>query len=96
MFLTFNFSIYLMLMSTMIFTFNYKHLLIILMMLEFMMINVFFNMYLILLNFKFNMLNISIMLTIMVCESIMGLTTLIYLVRISGNDYMKSLNLMKW
>nr|AHA52521.1 NADH dehydrogenase subunit 4L [Eumacrocentrus sp. QL-2013] len=92
----FNLSFMFFLMSCFMFSFFYKHLLLTLISLEFMMINILFNMYMSFMMLKMNLIILSFFLTISVCESIIGLSLLVFLVRISGNDFMKSLNLMKW
>nr|WCB99525.1 NADH dehydrogenase subunit 4L [Meteorus sp. 1 XHS-2023a] len=82
--------------SCLMFSFFYKHILLTLISLEFMMLNITYNIYLSINNINMNIYFISIFLTIMICESVLGLSLLIYLVRNNGNDYFKSLNLMKW
>nr|YP_010863311.1 NADH dehydrogenase subunit 4L [Microplitis manilae]WGS91489.1 NADH dehydrogenase subunit 4L [Microplitis manilae]WUY11108.1 NADH dehydrogenase subunit 4L [Microplitis manilae] len=89
-----NFLIILFLISSMMFLSMYKHLLMTLISLEFMIMNLSLLLYL---NFSFLNLNIyfiAFFWTICVCESIMGLSILVYLSRKLGNDYTKILNLM--
>nr|AWN56208.1 NADH dehydrogenase subunit 4L [Dinocampus coccinellae] len=83
-------------MSSLMFISFFNHIIYILITLEFLMINMIFLSYTIMKMMNLNIFFISILLTIMICESILGLTLLIYMVRIEGNDYIKNLNLMKW
>nr|AYQ18966.1 NADH dehydrogenase subunit 4L [Discolomatidae sp. 3 ACP-2013] len=80
--------------SILFFSLNHVHLLVSLMSIEFLMLTLFLSlcMYLNmnLMEFYFSM----IYLTIMVCESVLGLSILVSMVRLSGNDYMKSFNLL--
>nr|AHA52484.1 NADH dehydrogenase subunit 4L [Capitonius sp. QL-2013] len=94
----FNLSLILFLNSCFMFSFYYKHILLTLISLEFMNIKFY---YMTFIHHKFYISNNNILLSpcfmeFMVCESIMGLSLMIYMVRMTGNDYMKSLNLMKW
>nr|AHA52568.1 NADH dehydrogenase subunit 4L [Pselaphanus sp. QL-2013] len=82
--------------SILLFSFYFKHMLLTLISIEFMMINLMMNIYLNLLYLKINLFFISFFLTISVCESVLGLSLLIFMMRFTGNDFMKSLNLMKW
>nr|AHA52448.1 NADH dehydrogenase subunit 4L [Histeromerus sp. QL-2013] len=96
MIFNFNFLLMLFLLSCLMFTFFYKHILLTLISLEFMMINIFINLYYLLIFIKLNMYFISIFIGISICEGILGLSLLVYLIRFSGNDYTNMLNLMKW
>nr|WCB99538.1 NADH dehydrogenase subunit 4L [Meteorus sp. 2 XHS-2023a] len=91
-----NLSLYLFLMTCLMFSYLFKHLLLTLISLEFMMLNIMNNIYLSTLQTHMNLFFMSLFLTVMICESILGLSILIYLIRNNGNDYLKSLNLMKW
>nr|AHA52472.1 NADH dehydrogenase subunit 4L [Therophilus festivus] len=96
MYMNFYFNFMLCIFSILIFTLFYKHILLTLISLEFIMINLMMIIYYILLNFNMNMIFIFIFFTISVCESVIGLSLLILLIRYMGNDYMKIMNLMKW
>lgn len=91
-----NLSFLFYLISCFIFSFFYKHLLLTIIRLEFIIINILFIIYISLIILKINIIIISLFLTISVCERIIGLSLLIFIVRISGNDFIKSLNLIKW
>lgn len=64
--------------------------------LEFIMISLFYNIYLILLIYDSNIYILISFLVIRVCESVLGLSIIVILVRICGNDYINSLSLIKW
>nr|APF47568.1 NADH dehydrogenase subunit 4L [Microgaster sp. SNS-2016] len=89
-----NLSLMMFLISTLMYSSFYKHLLISLINLEFMILNLSLFMYLNLNYLKINIYFLSFFWTISVCESIMGLTILVFMVRKLGNDYTKLLNLM--
>nr|YP_010586312.1 NADH dehydrogenase subunit 4L [Lepidostoma fui]UZZ44087.1 NADH dehydrogenase subunit 4L [Lepidostoma fui] len=76
------------LLSNMMFTLNRKHLLIILLSLELIMLN----MFLLIFNFMMFMGSSYFLMMFMilsVCEGVLGLSVLVYLVRIHGNDLIK-------
>nr|AHA52509.1 NADH dehydrogenase subunit 4L [Euurobracon breviterebrae] len=77
-------------------SFFYKHILLTLLSLEFLMINLFLTMYNIFNLMNFNFFFFNMFLKVKICEGIMGLTILIYLIRNSGNDYSLLLKLIKW
>nr|AHL17326.1 NADH dehydrogenase subunit 4L [Stichophthalma howqua] len=82
------------LMGNMIFVGNRKHLLIILMSLEFIVLSIFFVMllYLSMINYNFHML--MIFLVFSVCEGVLGLSILVSMIRTYGNDYLQMFNLI--
>nr|AXS65610.1 NADH dehydrogenase subunit 4L [Cucujoidea sp. 34 KM-2017] len=73
---------------------KWKHLLIMLLSLEFLVLAGFLMLinYLLLLNTEFYMLMIYMIMC--VCESVVGLSLLVLLIRSFGNDYIMSLNLL--
>lgn len=64
--------------------------------LEFIIVSVFFNIYLILIIIERNFYLIIIFLTIGVCEGALGLSLIVIIVRFYGNDYLNSISLLKW
>nr|AYQ18941.1 NADH dehydrogenase subunit 4L [Discolomatidae sp. 4 ACP-2013] len=80
--------------SMLVFSFNFKHLLMMLLSMELMMLSLF------LLLFNFFILNnyeiyfCMIYLCMSVCEGVLGLSILVSMIRSSGNDYMQSMNLL--
>nr|AHX97819.1 NADH dehydrogenase subunit 4L [Paroligoneurus sp. QL-2014] len=94
--LNLNISMILFMLSALMFLISYKHILINLINMEFMIMNLIFNMFMNLMIMKTNMYFLSMFLTIAVCESVMGLSILVYLINSKGNDYFNLLNIMKW
>nr|YP_007316866.1 NADH dehydrogenase subunit 4L [Biston panterinaria]YP_009268477.1 NADH dehydrogenase subunit 4L [Biston thibetaria]AFQ99229.1 NADH dehydrogenase subunit 4L [Biston panterinaria]AID67372.1 NADH dehydrogenase subunit 4L [Biston thibetaria]AID67389.1 NADH dehydrogenase subunit 4L [Biston panterinaria]AIE11780.1 NADH dehydrogenase subunit 4L [Biston thibetaria]ANW36758.1 NADH dehydrogenase subunit 4L [Biston panterinaria] len=80
--------------GNLIFVSKYKHLLIVLLSLEFMVLSIyfFFLNYLLFLNYEIYML--MVFLVFSVCEGALGLSILVSLIRTHGNDYFKSFNLL--
>nr|YP_010600865.1 NADH dehydrogenase subunit 4L [Binodoxys communis]WAL07396.1 NADH dehydrogenase subunit 4L [Binodoxys communis] len=90
-----NLSMYMFISSCFMFSYFYKHILLTLISLEFMMINMIYNIYFTMLMNEINLFFIAIFLAIAVCESVLGLSLLIHLVRLSGNDYTNNMSMMK-
>lgn len=76
------------LISNFIFSLNRKHLLIILLRLELIVLNLFFYTYIYLL---LNLLNrvyfLVIFIVLTVCEGVLGVSILVYMIRVHGKDY---------
>nr|APX39500.1 NADH dehydrogenase subunit 4L [Calomicrus circumfusus] len=73
--------------GTLSFVLNRKHLLLMLLSLEFIVISLYLNMF-----FYFSMMNYEyffsmIFLSISVCEGVLGLSVLTLMIRVHGNDY---------
>nr|YP_010242117.1 NADH dehydrogenase subunit 4L [Lyssa zampa]QTI83032.1 NADH dehydrogenase subunit 4L [Lyssa zampa]UNP54438.1 NADH dehydrogenase subunit 4L [Lyssa zampa] len=77
-----------------IFVSKHKHLLIVLLSLEFMVLSVylFFLLFLSLINFDLYML--MVFLVFSVCEGVLGLSILVSMIRTHSNDYFQSFNLL--
>nr|APX39374.1 NADH dehydrogenase subunit 4L [Longitarsus atricillus] len=69
------------------FIFNRKHFLLMLLMLEFIVIILYMNMFIYLSFMNYEFFFSMIFLTMSVCEGALGLSILILMVRIHGNDY---------
>nr|YP_009528517.1 NADH dehydrogenase subunit 4L [Athyma kanwa]AYN60622.1 NADH dehydrogenase subunit 4L [Athyma kanwa] len=80
--------------GNMIFVSKHKHLLIILMSLEFMVLSIFFLMLLYLMMINYNMYMLMVFLVFSVCEGALGLSILVSMIRTHGNDYFQSFNLI--
>nr|QFI35751.1 NADH dehydrogenase subunit 4L [Iphiclides podalirius] len=80
--------------GNMIFVSKYKHLLIVLLSLEFIVLSVFFMMELYLNFNNNNMYMLMIFLLFSVCEGALGLSILVSMIRTHGNDYFQSFNLL--
>nr|YP_009450456.1 NADH dehydrogenase subunit 4L [Stegobium paniceum]ARH10879.1 NADH dehydrogenase subunit 4L [Stegobium paniceum]QCI56378.1 NADH dehydrogenase subunit 4L [Stegobium paniceum]QDH12154.1 NADH dehydrogenase subunit 4L [Stegobium paniceum] len=76
------------------FSFKRKHLLLMLLSLEFMIISLFLGLSLYFYNFSYEEFFLMIFLTFSVCESALGLSILVSLMRVYGNDYFSTFNLL--
>nr|YP_009537801.1 NADH dehydrogenase subunit 4L [Parasarpa zulema]AYN60518.1 NADH dehydrogenase subunit 4L [Parasarpa zulema] len=82
------------LFGNMIFVSKHKHLLIMLLSLEFMVLSIFFLMLLYLMMIKYNLYLLMVLLVFSVCEGALGLSILVSMIRTHGNDYFQSFNLI--
>nr|APX40573.1 NADH dehydrogenase subunit 4L [Galeruca interrupta] len=73
--------------GALMFVLNRKHLLMMLLSLEFIVISLYFSMFLYLSNMTYEYFFSMIYLTMSVCEGALGLSMLILMVRVHGNDY---------
>nr|YP_009538100.1 NADH dehydrogenase subunit 4L [Auzakia danava]AYN60882.1 NADH dehydrogenase subunit 4L [Auzakia danava]WAX37278.1 NADH dehydrogenase subunit 4L [Auzakia danava] len=80
--------------GNMIFVSKHKHLLIVLMSLEFMVLSIFFLMMMYLMMINYNMYMLMVFLVFSVCEGALGLSILVSMIRTHGNDYFQSFNLI--
>nr|QJF72856.1 NADH dehydrogenase subunit 4L [Nephus includens] len=71
-----------------------KHLLLMLLSLEFIVLVLFFLIYLYLLNFNFEYYFSMVFITFSVCESVLGLSLLVSLIRSHGSDYFYMFNIL--
>nr|ALO77325.1 NADH deshydrogenase subunit 4L [Hybosorus sp. HYB01] len=76
------------------FCLNRKHLLVMLLSLEYVILSLFFNLglYLSFMDYEFYFL--MIFLTMSVCEGVLGLSVLVSLMRTHGNDYFQSFSIL--
>lgn len=77
------------------FCFFYKHLLLTIIRLEFIIIFIIFNIYNLILIIEINRYLIIIVLTVTVCEGALSLSLIVLIVRFYGNDYINSLVILK-
>lgn len=76
------------------FSIKRKHLLIILLSLEFIVLTIFILIFIFIKNQLFDLYFLMIFLTIRVCEGALGLSILVSLIRTHGNDYFQSFNIL--
>nr|QWT29591.1 NADH dehydrogenase subunit 4L [Abraxas latifasciata] len=86
--------IFMFIIGNMIFISKYKHLLIILLSLEFMVLSIFFFLMLYLMMIDFELYMLMVFLVFSVCEGALGLSILVSLIRTHGNDFFKSFSLL--
>nr|YP_009568246.1 NADH dehydrogenase subunit 4L [Salamis anteva]YP_010417891.1 NADH dehydrogenase subunit 4L [Salamis cacta]QBE86109.1 NADH dehydrogenase subunit 4L [Salamis anteva]USF18050.1 NADH dehydrogenase subunit 4L [Salamis cacta] len=82
------------LFGNMIFVSKHKHLLIVLLSLEFMVLSIFFFLMMYLMMLDYNMYMLMVFLVFSVCEGALGLSILVSMIRTHGNDYFQSYNLI--
>nr|YP_009236817.1 NADH dehydrogenase subunit 4L [Telchinia serena]AMJ17284.1 NADH dehydrogenase subunit 4L [Telchinia serena] len=80
--------------GNMIFVSKHKHLLIVLMSLEFIVLSIFFFLMLYLMMIGYSMYMLMVFLVFTVCEGALGLSILVSMIRTHGNDYFQSFNLI--
>nr|WMQ78017.1 NADH dehydrogenase subunit 4L [Spatalia doerriesi] len=80
--------------GNMIFISKQKHLLIVLLSLEFIVLAIFFFMLLLLSFIEYDMYMLMVFLVFSVCEGALGLSILVSMIRTHGNDYFQSFNLL--
>nr|WEV93810.1 NADH dehydrogenase subunit 4L [Herpetogramma luctuosalis] len=80
--------------GNMIFVSKHKHLLIVLLSLEFIVLSIFFFMVLMLSYIEYDMYMLMVFLVFSVCEGALGLSILVSMIRTHGNDYFQSFNLL--
>nr|YP_010692492.1 NADH dehydrogenase subunit 4L [Prioneris thestylis]WBV74645.1 NADH dehydrogenase subunit 4L [Prioneris thestylis] len=81
-------------MGNMIFVSKHKHLLIVLLSLEFIVLSIYFFMMYYFLMLSYDMYMLMIFLVFSVCEGALGLSILVSMIRTYGNDYFQSYNLL--
>nr|YP_009182749.1 NADH dehydrogenase subunit 4L [Lethe albolineata]YP_009938298.1 NADH dehydrogenase subunit 4L [Lethe hayashii]AHH34400.1 NADH dehydrogenase subunit 4L [Lethe albolineata]QNU07717.1 NADH dehydrogenase subunit 4L [Lethe hayashii] len=82
------------LFGNLIFVGKHKHLLIVLLSLEFIVLSIFFSLMLYLSMIEYNMFMLMVFLVFSVCEGALGLSILVSMIRTHGNDYFQSFNLI--
>nr|YP_010615459.1 NADH dehydrogenase subunit 4L [Abisara chela]WAT94129.1 NADH dehydrogenase subunit 4L [Abisara chela] len=85
---------FMFMIGNMIFVSKRKHLLIVLMSLEFIVLSIYFMMMMYLSMINYNMYMLMIFLVLSVCEGALGLSILVSMLRTHGNDYFQSFNLI--
>nr|AFQ62262.1 NADH dehydrogenase subunit 4L [Cheironitis sp. MJTNT-2012] len=86
--------VFMYLMGMLSFCLNRKHMLLMLLSLEFVVVSLFMGLYVYLCMFGWEFYFLMVYLTISVCEGALGLSILVLLMRTYGNDYMESFNLL--
>nr|QHE65382.1 NADH dehydrogenase subunit 4L [Ledra auditura]UGK73317.1 NADH dehydrogenase subunit 4L [Ledra trigona] len=83
-------SMYSYMMTTVSMMIMRKHTLMSLLSLEFMMMSIMMLTMILCLKMKFSMYMFVFIMTFMVCEGVLGLSTLVNMIRCQGNDFMNS------
>uniref|UniRef100_UPI00315D934D NADH dehydrogenase subunit 4L n=1 Tax=Pachyscia longicauda TaxID=3127882 RepID=UPI00315D934D len=77
------------------FSFNYDHFLITLLSLEYIVLSLYWLVFSYMMLSMFDIYFLMLLLTFWVCESVLGLSLLVSLIRGYGNDYFCSFNLLQ-
>nr|URC16088.1 NADH dehydrogenase subunit 4L [Pieris extensa] len=80
--------------GNMIFVMKHKHLLIVLLSLEFIVLSIYFFLMYYFLMMSYDMYMLMVFLVFSVCEGALGLSILVSMIRTFGNDYFQSYNLL--
>nr|YP_010580965.1 NADH dehydrogenase subunit 4L [Monochamus saltuarius]ASL05689.1 NADH dehydrogenase subunit 4L [Monochamus sutor]UZT27188.1 NADH dehydrogenase subunit 4L [Monochamus saltuarius] len=83
-------SIFLSISGMLVFALSRKHLLVMLLSLEFIMVSLYFNILIYLSELSYEYFFSMIFLTMSVCEGALGLAMLVLMIRVHGNDYILS------
>nr|YP_009517345.1 NADH dehydrogenase subunit 4L [Histia rhodope]AXO78696.1 NADH dehydrogenase subunit 4L [Histia rhodope]UNO31880.1 NADH dehydrogenase subunit 4L [Histia rhodope] len=86
--------LFMFIIGNMIFVSKYKHLLIVLLSLEFIILSIFFFLLLMLSYLENDLYFLMVFLVFSVCEGALGLSILVSMIRTHGNDYFQSFNLL--
>nr|YP_009255436.1 NADH dehydrogenase subunit 4L [Anopheles homunculus]AND46646.1 NADH dehydrogenase subunit 4L [Anopheles homunculus]AWB98234.1 NADH dehydrogenase subunit 4L [Anopheles homunculus]AWB99430.1 NADH dehydrogenase subunit 4L [Anopheles homunculus]AWB99846.1 NADH dehydrogenase subunit 4L [Anopheles homunculus] len=95
LFLMFYLSMIMFLFGCMVFVSNRKHLLSVLLSLEFMVLSLFIFFFFYLNFMKFESYFSMFFLTFCVCEGVLGLSILVSMIRTHGNDYFQSFSVLQ-
>lgn len=87
MIIYFCLAVFMYISGLIVFSSKRKHLLLILLSLEFVILGLYFNIFLYLRIFNYEYFFSIIFLTIRVCEGALGLSILVLIIRTHGNDY---------
>nr|UHA56195.1 NADH dehydrogenase subunit 4L [Odontodes seranensis] len=80
--------------GNLIFVSKNKHLLIVLLSLEYIVLSIFFFFLVFLMMIEYDMYMLMVFLVFSVCEGALGLSILVSMIRTHGNDYFQSFNLL--
>nr|YP_010274835.1 NADH dehydrogenase subunit 4L [Celaenorrhinus aspersus]UJV31528.1 NADH dehydrogenase subunit 4L [Celaenorrhinus aspersus] len=85
---------FMFLIGNMIFVSKHKHLLIMLLSLEFIVLSIYMLLLLYLSFIEFDMYMLMVFLVFSVCEGALGISILVSMIRTHGNDYFQGFNLL--
>nr|QNP10041.1 NADH dehydrogenase subunit 4L [Ochthebius delgadoi] len=88
------FSIFMYISGLLVFCIKRKHLLLMLLSLEFIVLSLYFNLFIYLSYFSNEYYFSMIFMTMSVCEGALGLSLLVSLIRTHGNDYFQSFSIL--
>nr|AFQ62216.1 NADH dehydrogenase subunit 4L [Hypomedon debilicornis] len=88
------FSFFMYFSGLLVFCMKRKHLLLMLLSLEFIILSLYFNLFIYLSDFNFEFYFSMVFLTMSVCEGALGLSILVSLIRTHGNDYFQTFSML--
>nr|AML25565.1 NADH dehydrogenase subunit 4L [Anobiinae sp. BMNH 1274383] len=80
--------------SVLLFCLKRKHLLMMLLSLELIILSLYFNLYLYLMDYNYEYYLLMLFMVMSVCEGVLGLSLLVSMIRTHGGDYFQSLNIL--
>nr|UUB71237.1 NADH dehydrogenase subunit 4L [Bombyx mori] len=86
--------IYMFFVGNLIFVSKNKHLLVVLLSLEFIVLSIFFFFLVLLMFIDYDMYVLMVFLVFSVCEGSLGLSILVSMIRSHGNDYFQSFSML--
>lgn len=89
-----GFPVFMYFIGLLVFCFKCKHLLLILLSLEFIVLSLYFGLYICIRFYCYEYYFSIIFLTIRVCEGALGLSILVAIIRSYGNDYFQSFSIL--
>nr|YP_008081148.1 NADH dehydrogenase subunit 4L [Thyridosmylus langii]AGH27225.1 NADH dehydrogenase subunit 4L [Thyridosmylus langii] len=95
MILNMMFSVLMFIVGVMVYSMKRKHLLSMLLSLEFIVLSLFYMLYLYMLMYNYEFYFSMIFLTFSVCEGALGLSILVSMIRTHGNDYFQSFSILQ-
>nr|ALO70573.1 NADH deshydrogenase subunit 4L [Eusphalerum torquatum] len=88
------FSIFMYISGLLVFSMKRKHLLLMLLSLEFIILSLYINLYMYLLIFNYEFYFCMLFLTMSVCEGSLGLSILVSMIRTHGNDFFQTFSIL--
>nr|WKU84087.1 NADH dehydrogenase subunit 4L [Parhelophilus rex] len=95
MFINWGMPVFLMIMGVFSFISNRKHLLSMLLSLEYIVLSLFYMLFIYLNMMSYESYFSMVFLTFSVCEGVLGLSILVSMIRTYGNDYFQSFNILQ-
>nr|AUJ22850.1 NADH dehydrogenase subunit 4L [Ignelater luminosus] len=92
--LNFYFPLFMYFVGVGVFCFKCKHLLLMLLSLEFIVLSLYFGLYLCMMIYGYEYYFGMVFLTMSVCEGALGLSVLVAMIRSYGNDYFQSFSIL--
>nr|AAP42817.2 NADH dehydrogenase subunit 4L [Bombyx mandarina]ADE18270.1 NADH dehydrogenase subunit 4L [Bombyx mandarina]ADE18387.1 NADH dehydrogenase subunit 4L [Bombyx mandarina] len=86
--------IYMFFLGNLIFVSKNKHLFVVLLSLEFIVLSIFFFFFVLLIFIDYDMYMLMVFLVFSVCEGSLGLSILVSMIRSYGNDYFQSFSML--